>query len=318
MNLKVPAIEKLLDYTASGIGSVAGPLLAPWRARQEAAAKEITAKGDAKILEIHAEAQAKARQIMESPGTSIVGEVDISETVHQRIQFQEERRQRNTESVVRQSAEQLGDKEVEDSEPDHDWTARFFDCVQDVSSEDMQRLWAKVLSGEVESPGRTSLRTLDVLRNMTQEDARIFDAISGFVIEDFILRDEEYTKEHSALTLSNLLHLQDCGLMEIGPFLMRVLYWNSPQVQQSEIAFRCQDILVRIKKDEGEHEKTEIPALLLTRAGRELLAITERSAQLDYIRDFARFLKAQGCNLTYAKIIEVLPDHYRHAGFSAP
>ncbi len=35
----------------------------------------------------------------------------------------------------------------------------------------LQKLWAEVLSGEVENPGRTSLRTLDILRNLTQEDA---------------------------------------------------------------------------------------------------------------------------------------------------
>ena len=298
---------------------MAGTLLATWRARQEAAAKQIAARGDATILKIHAEAQAKARQIMESPSTNIVGEVDISETVHQRIQFQEERRQRNTESVIRQSADQLGDKEVEDRGPDHDWTARFFDCIQDVSSEDMQRLWAKVLSGEVESPGRTSLRTLDVLRNMTQEDARIFDTISGFVIADFIFHDEEYTKKHSALAFNILLQLQDCGLVDTGPFLMRVLHWNSLQMKQSGITYPCRDILVNIKKAQGEDDETQIPSVLLTRAGRELLPITERNLQLGYVRDFARFLNTKGCNLTYARIIEELPDsRYRHAGFSAP
>ena len=31
VNLKAPAVEKLLDYTASGIGAVAAPMLAPWR-----------------------------------------------------------------------------------------------------------------------------------------------------------------------------------------------------------------------------------------------------------------------------------------------
>ena len=36
INLNIPAIEKLLDYAASGIVSIAGPYLAPWKARQEA------------------------------------------------------------------------------------------------------------------------------------------------------------------------------------------------------------------------------------------------------------------------------------------
>ena len=40
LNIKVsvPAIEKLVDYTASGIGSVAGMMLTPARARKEAEA----------------------------------------------------------------------------------------------------------------------------------------------------------------------------------------------------------------------------------------------------------------------------------------
>ena len=39
VNVKVAALEKLVDYTASGIGTVAGPMLAPWKARKEQAAK---------------------------------------------------------------------------------------------------------------------------------------------------------------------------------------------------------------------------------------------------------------------------------------
>ena len=35
VNVKVAALEKLVDYTASGIGTVAGPMLAPWKARKE-------------------------------------------------------------------------------------------------------------------------------------------------------------------------------------------------------------------------------------------------------------------------------------------
>ena len=160
MELNVKALEKLVDYAASGIGSVAGPMLASWRARREAQAKQIAAEGDANVLLIQAEAQAKARAILVSQDTDVAGELDIANTVNQRIQFQERKRQINIASVVRQAATQLGDKEVENHEPDHDWTARFFNDIQDVSSEEMQALWAKVLAGEVEWAGSTSIRTL--------------------------------------------------------------------------------------------------------------------------------------------------------------
>lgn len=174
MDLNVKALEKLLDYAASGIGSVAGSMLAPWRARREAQAKEIAAQGDANVLRIHAEAQAEAREILVSQDANITGELDIADTVNQRIQFQEQKRQMNIASVVRQAASQLGDKEVENHEPDHDWTARFFNDVQDVSSEEMQSLWAKILAGEVERKGNTSIRTLGILKNLDQDTACLF------------------------------------------------------------------------------------------------------------------------------------------------
>ena len=174
INLNIPALEKLCDYTASGIGSIAGSMLAPWKAKREALARQITTKADADSLAVLAEAQAKARKTLISQGTAFTAELDIANTVSQRIQYQEEKRQKNIESVVRQAASQLGDKEVPDSEPDHDWTARFFNEAQDVSSDEMQSLWAKVLAGEVERAGSTSIRTLGILKNLDQETARLF------------------------------------------------------------------------------------------------------------------------------------------------
>ena len=187
INLKVPAIDKLLDYTASGIGSVAGPLMAPWKANREAEAKRIAAESDATILQIQAEAQARARDLLISQDTTISGELEITETVQQRLQFQEQKRQLNIRSVVGQAANLLGDKSVADVKPDHDWTARFFNDVQDVSSEEMQSLWAKVLAGEVERPGQTSIRTLGTMKNLDQSTAKLFRIFCSACV--FLMQD---------------------------------------------------------------------------------------------------------------------------------
>ena len=105
--------------------------------------------------------------------------MDIAETINQRIQFQEEKRQRNIGSVVGLTAELLGATEVADQDPDHDWTARFFNYMQDVSSEEMQSLWAKVLAGEIERPGSISIRSLSILRNLDQATAKLFQKLSS-------------------------------------------------------------------------------------------------------------------------------------------
>ena len=185
VNLSVPAIEKLLDYAASGIGSVAGPMLASWKARQEANAKLIAAKGEAEAqrilaegqahaMQIVASAQADARAILVSPDATVQGQLEFGAAVTQRIQFQEEKRQSNIAAVIGQAAQELGDREVRDHEVDHDWTARFFNDVQDVSSEEMLRLWAKVLAGEVERPGSTSFKAMNILKGLDRPTAILF------------------------------------------------------------------------------------------------------------------------------------------------
>ena len=176
-NAMVRAFEKLLDYTASGIGAVAGPMLAPWKARREAEALQISAQGEANALRIIADAQAEAREALVSTASDVRGEIDIAGTVHQRIQFQEDKRQRNIRSIVGRTVGLLGEKDVPDQEPDHDWTARFFNYIQDVSSDEMQLLWAKVLAGQIEQPGNASIRSLSILRNLDQVTAKRFQKL---------------------------------------------------------------------------------------------------------------------------------------------
>ena len=316
ININVPGLEKLVDYTASGVGAVAGPMLALWKARREAEAKRITAQADADALQIIADAQAKARQSLDAPIESGHGTLEIhGDTITQRIEFQERKRQSNIVSVVRDAAAELGDKEVPNHEPDPDWTARFFDSVQDVSSEDMQKLWARILSGEVENPGGTSLRTLDTLKNMTKRDAEMFRNICDFVIDDFVFHDSGYIQSYDALKHGNLFHLQECGLMNVGPLLRKRFTWND-RYRREGIVFLYWSVLLKILNEKGTEKDLSVPSVFLTTAGRELSRIAECTLQMDYLRSFAGFLRSKNCQLSYAKVIEELPGgQFRHADF---
>ena len=185
VTIRVPALEKLVDYAASGMGSTAGHLFAGRIARREAEARLIAAEGEVQVQRILAEgqatttqiiakAQADARSTLVSPDAVVQGEVALGGLITQRIKFQEEKRQANIGSVVWQAALELGDREVQNHEVDHDWTARFFNDVQDVSSEEMQQLWSRVLAGEVERPGSTTIKTLGVLKNLDKVTASLF------------------------------------------------------------------------------------------------------------------------------------------------
>ena len=304
ITVKVPALEKLLDYAASGIGAVAGPMLAPWKAHKEAKARHIEATAQADSLRLIAEAQAKARRSLVAPDGAVSGILEIRpDDIEQRIEFQERKRQANIVSVIRDAAEELGDKEIPDHEPDHDWTARFFDCVQDVSSEDMRGLWAKILSGEVESPGRTSLRTLDILRNMTARDARLFKEVCDLVIDDYyIFCPDEYRKNHDVLMYGKIIHLNNCGLLNEGPFLSRNIEFTG---SEKFIDLLYQDYILRISPTK-KLTTLSMPIVLLTSSGGEICKILDCSIQFEYLQFIAKFLRANNCDLSYARVVERL------------
>ena len=303
---KILAVEKLLDYFASGIGATAGPLFRPWQAYMEGHAKRISARADADALAIIAKAQADARQYLVEQDAEAHGTVEIThEHLKQLIEFQGLKRLANIRSVVESAAEELGDKEVADHEPDADWTARFFDCVQDVSSEHMQKLWAKVLSGEVENPGRTSLRTLDTLRNMTKREAELFEAIAGYVIgSEFVFWDSPFVERHDALQYDNLMHLEHCGLTTVVANLKTIVDWKD----NTELVYSYQRDAIVITRRQNAGRQLKIPIVMLTGAGKELVRIIHSAMQMAYLEDFSTFLHRKGCQLSLIEGIETLPD----------
>ena len=303
VNLKVRALEKLLDYVASGIGAMAGPMVAPWKARQEAKARLIGSTAEADSLKLIANAQAEARRSLASPDRAGRGVLEIDQHgIWQRIEFQEGKRQANIASVVREAAAGLGDKEVPPHEPDPDWTARFFDGVQDVSSEDMRKIWSKILSGEVEEPGRTSLRTLSILRDMSQRDAEAFSALMQYRISEFIF--EEWIEPPIAMELnSSFKFLLHAGLVYPNHprvFSMKHLALGDDGVYVEEY---CGHVL-RVEGPPGTSiDPMNLSITVLTPSGEELARVCKIEPNSDYLSRFARFLASRDCKLQLAPIV---------------
>lgn len=325
INVKIPALEKLVDYVASGVGSVAGPMLAPWKAGKEAEARLIAARGKKEELKLEAEAQAEARRILVSPDTGSGRGITIDEKIGQRIQFQEEKRQRNIHKVVLLAAEKLGDKEVPNHEPDHDWTARFFNEVKDVSSEEMQLLWAKVLAGQVERPGNTSLRTLSILKNLDQSTAELFRKLCSTCVSlrlksgegQYQLLDarvpsldgepsqnalSKYGLSFNVLNVLNEhgLIISDYNSLSSGYMscILRRPSTEEPLSLVVHFTYQGQSWILSPIKD--PIKKFELSGVALTKSGMELSDIVDVEPMEEYTQDLERFLERK--NLKMFKI----------------
>ena len=287
LTVRVPGLEILVNYAASGIGAVAGPMLAPWRASREAKARLISAHAEAETVRIIADEQAAAQRSFVS-ASGVQGALEINpEGITQRIEYQERKRQANIYSVVREAARELGDKEVPQHEPDHDWAARFFASSQDVSSEDMRSIWARILAGEVQKPGITSLRTLATLRNLSSGETKTFSRISRYRIGNFIYPHPETKYDGYTLPL-----MEEVGLIRSA----REDRNSIGVVSKPEVIHREPGYILVVEAESPA--RTHLSGgHVLTRPGKEILQCIEPEPDMQYLGWIAHSLQKSGLTL---------------------
>lgn len=64
-----------------------------------------------------------------------------------------------------------------------EWAAHFYDSAKDCCDEEVQVLWAKVLAGEIQGPGKFYKRTINNLRLVEKHEAEWFCRLCQFIME---------------------------------------------------------------------------------------------------------------------------------------
>ena len=287
--------EKLISAIQAAIGKVYEPRYI--RKIADAEAYEIATVG--KALR-----EASDIPIVYNKGELTMDTSDFDEfkkRTQSRLAYQELTKQKNIEAVTDFAYEQLvGQPEVPDEPVDADWMNRFFNSVAEVSNEQMQQIWAKLLAGEIKQPHTFSLRTLDTLKNITAYEAELFKKICQLVlmcpgnrdksIEDyFILSD--YFDDNCSIEYYCLQLLEDAGLVSTNS-LISAGFWVEPK-ESVYIKSRKQAIKVT-NSWEKPVQVTQL-AFFLTTAGKELynLISSECIPEEDYITTVVSLLKSR-------------------------
>jgi hypothetical protein len=145
----------------------------------------------------------------------------LHERAQRRMALENAMQQLNREAVVEHAAAELANEERVSEEPvEPDWVTRFWRTAQDISNEEMQLIFGKILAGEVKQPGTFSPRTLDFLATLTKKEAQSFRELCSFAWhhsgniniilfgtdnEDFFITVPDYEK---------IQHMHDIGLIE--------------------------------------------------------------------------------------------------------
>jgi hypothetical protein len=146
----------------------------------EAVANYVEVRHEPKAIVLKAEAEAKASVILAQANAETM---EIAARAAQRLANIEIRRQKNIESITAKAIKEL--PENPSKEPiSPDWVAKFYDDCQDVGESDMQRLWARLLAGEVAQPRTFSRRTMETLRTFSLEDAKVIALFNDCVFTE--------------------------------------------------------------------------------------------------------------------------------------
>lgn len=148
---------------------------------------------EARAIERNADAEAYAtvRKIVAENAATLI-RLQGEEQVANYMLAREKRKLNNVQNVIEQAQQHFVEGEQVSDEPiNSDWINRFFTIVEDVSDSEMQKLWAQILAGEIKRPKSYSLRTLELLRNLTIEEALDIQEASKYYINSVGLCSEQ-------------------------------------------------------------------------------------------------------------------------------
>lgn len=197
---------------------------------------------------------------------------DLQRRALGRFVAEEAKRQDNIEKITEKAIPQLEDS-AKPQDVEDDWITNFFDKCRIISDGEMQFLWAKVLSGEANSPGSFSKRTVNFLGSLDKADAHLFTSLCGFgwfigEVAPLILNVQDSIYDNKGINFKSLTHLDDIGLLSFNhisgfkrlgfPKRITIFYYGTP---------------LNLEFQAPENNGLEMGKVLLSKTGQQLSKI---------------------------------------------
>ncbi|CAI8825095.1 DUF2806 domain-containing protein [Pseudomonas sp. IT-P395] len=239
----------------------------------------------------NAKAEAKAMLILAKAGEKVDS---VTLRALERVSHQEIRRQNNIDAIVKGAVEYLPG-EVSSEEVNEDWVVNFFNLGQDIGNAQMQKIWSRLLAGEVAQPGSFKSRTVQAVKSLSVDDANLFTLLCEF---SFVTDGDErvfpvfsheffnYVRANGLSTKAET-HLQSIGLLNSG------VIWYGATRSEDKIYLRyfSENYYTSPKPSKKTVNKVFMQAFPFTEIGRELANIAGGRPNKEYIN----LLRRDGC-----------------------
>lgn len=328
------ALIKLGDLISEGTGGA----FAPWQKRRIGKA-EVDAKRDEMLMLAQTERDVeeirtgKMRYTEEhkliasisKDNTSVINEGQQNGRIEPYLNFESLSKQsenrRKTQAIQEEVnltktvlfAEQeleSGNYEANDEPVDPDWFTRWRDSAEKVSNDDLQKLWAKALAGEVATPGSYSLRTLEFLKNLTQIEAKQISKLASYVIDGFIFKLPYL--ETNGLNFAYLLEMEDLGIISGHKGNGLEMTKESLDEERYLQTFQYGGKILLIERDK-QQPPLKAHVLKVTKLGQEVLRLGAFPYDYQYFKSIGESIKAKQFSVKLADVTGFSPNQVHYA-----
>ncbi|MBL4868186.1 MAG: DUF2806 domain-containing protein [Pseudomonadales bacterium] len=179
---------------------------------------------------------------------------------------------------------------------DRQWVLCWQEAVQDIQSETLQLMWAKILGAEVVRPGTFPLRAIGCLSQMSESEAEMLHIVSRLNLGGFIYKEAtDYFKPE--------IHLDMFEKLEEMGILYGVRYGDCLKQLENhseagfKIVLRCHNKAIFIQKDESDLV-LQVPIYGITTIGKIIMELGKGDADMGYLWAVSNDLKAKGLKVS--------------------
>lgn len=181
-----------------------------------------------------------------------------------------------------------------------DWLNYFENHAENVSSEELRDLWARVLAGEIRKPRSFSLRTLRLLSEIDAATAKSFESfVSDRITDDNLLKKEAL----EGAELIESIELEEAGLIQ--DVVSSTLQSNFKVDDNYQCHIVDNGFIAIITVREGT-TKIGYPFVKITRVGREMCSLLTSRNPIKSLEKLSQHFIDKGVaeKAIVAKIIE--------------
>jgi Protein of unknown function (DUF2806) len=173
-----PYLRPLFDTLKPVIGDAYNLLLSGVRTKQKA--KQLltltTAMTESQKLAPHAQIAYQGGEwlikMTEQPPSRLM----LPPSAELQLRLDERRYNALAGAIAEAALELQNETNFPDERPKEDWVARYVESASQVTDQSMEELWGRILGGEIKKPGSFSLRSLNVVSNLSEFEAKLFES----------------------------------------------------------------------------------------------------------------------------------------------